>query len=71
MEILGAVLLAQVAWSLANIAIGIIIIGAVIAIVILALRAMGITIPPAVQTIIWIAVVAVVAVLAIKFVLGA
>lgn len=57
-------------YTLVEILIAIIIIGAVIGITYIALREFGITIPPFVIRIFWIVVVAIVAILAIKFLVG-
>lgn len=46
-------------WTFENIAIAIIIAGAIFAVVLVVLRAMGVTIPPWVWTVIWICVIAV------------
>ncbi len=65
-------LLAQAwrAWSLADIAIAIVIIGAVVALVYVALKQFNVTIPPWVVQVFWILVVCVVVVLGIRFVAG-
>lgn len=66
-------LLAQAAFQgmgIGQIAIAIVVLAAVVALVYVALRAFGISIPPYVQHVIWICVAAVVVILAIKFVIS-
>jgi hypothetical protein len=57
-------------WSLVQIAIAIVIIAAVVALVYVALRQFGVTIPAWFQTVLWIVVVAIVVIIAIKIVAG-
>lgn len=64
-----ALLGAAPTYSLVEIIVGIIVLAAVIAILLVALKAFGITIPPWVVQIFWIVVVAVVAIVAIRFIL--
>jgi hypothetical protein len=59
-----------IASSPASIAIWIIIVAALAAIVFVALKAMNVAVPPWVLNIVWIVLVAIVAVLAIKFLVG-
>jgi hypothetical protein len=59
-----------IASSPASIAIWIIIVSALAAIVFVALKAMNVAVPPWVLNIVWIVLVAIVAVLAIKFLVG-
>lgn len=64
-------LLAQViagGWTVVNIAILIVVIAAVVALVYIALRQFGITVPPWFVQVLWILVVAFVVILAIKLV---
>lgn len=69
---MGMVLLAQVAaWGLAQWAIAIIIVCAVVAIVFIGVRQMGVTIPPFIINILWILFVALICIAAIKFLLSA
>ncbi len=63
-------LVQNVGWSISDIAIAIIIIGAIIAVVYVGLRKMGTPIPDWVIQIFWILVVAVVCILAIRFLSG-
>jgi hypothetical protein len=56
--------------SIAGIAILIIIVAAIVAIVFVACRAMGVSIPGWVVHVFWIVVIAVVCILAIKFLVG-
>jgi hypothetical protein len=65
-------ILAQVAagYSLASIAIMVVIIAAVVALVYVALRQFGVSIPPWVQQVFWILVVAFVVILAIRIVMS-
>lgn len=66
--------LAQVAWpagwTLANILIAVVVVAACIALVYVALRQFGITIPQWVQQVFWIVVVAFVVIVAIRLVLS-
>ena len=55
-------------WSFVDIVVAIVIVAACIGIMYVALRVFGVTIPPWVIQIFWIVVVAVVAILAIRFV---
>jgi hypothetical protein len=64
-------LLAVIVASPVSLAIWIIIVAAVAAIVFVALRTMGVAIPGWVVQIFWIVVVAIVCILAIKFLVGA
>lgn len=57
-------------WSVADIAIAIVVIAAIVALVYVALRKFGVAIPDWVQHVFWIIVVAFVVVIAIKFVAG-
>ncbi len=57
---------AGISWSVANIAIAIVIIAALVALVLVALRQFGIAIPAWVQQIFWILIVAFVVIFAIK-----
>ena len=57
-------------WSIGQLAIAAVILVAVVAIVWYATRAMGVTIPDWVVKIFWVVVIAVVAILAIKFLLS-
>ena len=57
-------------YTIGEIAIAIIIIGAVVGIVYVALQQFGVAIPPWVVRIFWIVVVAIVAILAIRFLLS-
>lgn len=57
-------------WSIGEIAIAIVIIAAVVAVVYVALKQFGIAIPQWVIQIFWIIVVAIVAILAIRFLLS-
>lgn len=59
-----------VGWSLAHYAILVIIIAAVVAILMVILRQMGVGVPPFVVNILWIILAAFVGVLAIKFLLS-
>jgi hypothetical protein len=65
-------IIAQVAagYSLASIAIMVVIIAAVVALVYVALRQFGVSIPPWVQQVFWILVVAFVVILAIRIVMS-
>jgi uncharacterized protein (DUF983 family) len=58
------------AWSFGEIAIAIVIIGAVVGVVYVALRQFGVAIPAWVVQIFWIVVVAIVAILAIRLLLS-
>ena len=58
------------AWGLSDILIAIVVIAAVVAIVYAALNYFGMTIPPVVVKIFWIVVIAVLAILAIKFIIS-
>ncbi len=58
------------AWSLGHVLISLIVIAAIVGIALVALRASGIPVPPWVWNIIWIVVVAFVAIYAIRFVLA-
>lgn len=58
------------AWSIGDIVIAIVIIAAVVAVMYIALRQFGVAIPPWVIQIFWVVVVAVVAILAIRFLLS-
>lgn len=55
-------------WTLESILVAVVIIAAAVGIVLVALRAFGITVPPWVVQIFWICVVALVAILALRFV---
>ncbi len=57
-------------WGIGDIAIAIVIIAAVVALVYVALRQFGVSIPPWVQQIFWIVVVAFVVIFAIRLVLS-
>ena len=57
-------------WSLVDIAIAVVIIAAVVALVYVALRQFGVTIPPWFLNVIWIVIVAIVVIVAIKIVAG-
>ena len=57
-------------WSIVDIAIAIVVIAAVIALVFVALRQFGVSIPPWVVTVFWIIVAAFVIIFAIKLVAG-
>jgi hypothetical protein len=57
-------------WTWGNVLIAVVIVAACVAVVYIALRAYGITVPPWVAQIGWVLVVAVVAVLAIRFLLS-
>lgn len=57
-------------WGIGEIAIAIVVIAAVVALVVVALRQFKVTIPPWVIQVFWILVVAFVVILAIKFVLS-
>lgn len=64
------VLLAAGAWGIGEIVIAVILIAAVVAILFIAVNAMGVQIPNWVVQIFWVVVIAVVAILAIRFLLG-
>lgn len=68
---MGALLLAQAGWSIGQLAIGIIIVLAVVAIVYIAARAFGIPIPQWVVQMIVVVIVAVCAIAAIRVLLSA
>lgn len=57
------------AWGIGDVAIAIVIIAAIVAIMYVALRVFGVAIPSWVIQIFWIVVVAIVAIIAIRFVL--
>ncbi len=57
-------------WSFVGILIGVVVVAALIALVYVALRQFGITIPPFLITVLWIVIVAVVVIFAIKLVAG-
>lgn len=58
------------AWSIGDIVIAIVIIAAIVAVMYIALRQFGVAIPPWVIQIFWICLVAVVAIVAIRFLLS-
>jgi hypothetical protein len=58
------------AWPFVNILVAIVVVAAAVAIVVIFLRYTGITIPPIVVQCFWICFAAVVAILAIKFIVG-
>jgi ethanolamine transporter EutH len=55
-------------WSLVDLAIAVVVLAAVVALVYVALRQFGIAIPAWFQQVVWIVIVAVVVVVAIKFI---
>ena len=55
-------------WSISEIAIAIVVIAAIVALVVIGLNKFNITIPPWVQNVFWVCVVAFVLVMAIRFV---
>lgn len=57
-------------WTLGEILIAIVVVGAVVGIVYLALQFFGVSVPPVVVKIFWIVVIAVVAIIAIRFLLA-
>lgn len=57
-------------WGLVDLAIAIVIVAAVVALVWVGVRAMGVSIPGWVQQVLWIVAIAVVVVVAIKIVAG-
>jgi hypothetical protein len=63
-------MLLLVGWSIGQLAIAVIIIAAIIAIVFIVTKNMGIAIPNWVAQVFWVLVLAVVGVLAVKFLLG-
>lgn len=60
----------QGTWGIGEIAIAVVIIAAIVALVYIALRQFGVSIPPWVMQVFWILVVAFVIIVAIKIVLG-
>lgn len=68
---LTATLLAAFPTGIVGIAIWIIIVAAVVAIVFIACRAMGVAIPPWVIQVFWVVIIAVVCIFAIKFLITA
>lgn len=67
---MNAIIGAFAGWTIGEIAIAIIIVAAVVAVVYVALSQFGVVIPPWVARIFWILVVAVVAILAVRFLLS-
>ena len=57
-------------WSLGDVLIGVIVVAALVAIVWVAVRAMGIVVPQYIVHVLWIIAVAVIAILAIRFLLS-
>jgi hypothetical protein len=70
MELIAQQIIVANRWGFADIIIAIIVIAAVVAILYYALSWFGIQIPPVVQKIGWILVVAVIAILAVRFLLS-
>jgi hypothetical protein len=67
---MNALIFAVGAWSVGQMAIAAIIVAAVVGIVYVAFRQMGVAIPPWVIQVVWILIVAIVCILAIKFLVG-
>lgn len=57
-------------WSIGDIAIAVVVICAIVGVVIVATRAMGVVIPAWAKTVLWICLIAVVAIVAIRFLMA-
>ena len=67
---LAQIVIGPNAWSVGQLAIAVVVIAAIIALVLIALRQFGIAIPAWVVQVIWVIVVAFVAILAIRIVMS-
>lgn len=63
-------LFGALAWSIGEMAVAAIVLAAVVAIVVIIVKAMGLAIPPWAVTVFWIVLLAIVGILAIRFVLS-